>query len=125
MNGLLIDSDILIEVLRARDSRLLEEWNKVACGDATPMCSPVSIAEVWCGARPREKETVERLFRQMVTLPADADIGRLAGEFLGRYSKSHGLELGDALVGATAAHHRLPFWTRNRKHYPMAELRFH
>jgi len=125
VNGVLIDSDVLIEVLRGRDSALIEEWSKVAAGDAPPACSPVSIAEIWCGTRPREKETIERLFRQMVVLPAGSDIGRLAGEFLSRYSKSHSVELGDALIAATAVHHRLPVWTRNRKHYPMPELRFY
>ena len=125
MNGVLIDSDILIEVLRGRDAAVLEAWERLANSEPVPLCSSVSIAEIWCGARPRETETIDRLFASLPAVPADAQVGRQAGEFLGRYGKSHGVELGDALIGATAIVHGLRLWTRNRKHYPMPGLRFH
>jgi predicted nucleic acid-binding protein len=34
----------------------------------------------------------------------------------------HGVELGDALVAATAAVHKMTPWTCNRKRYPMKEI---
>jgi predicted nucleic acid-binding protein len=40
------------------------------------------------------------------------------------YRKSHGLQLAGALIAATAGMNGAEFWTRNRKHYPMAEIRF-
>jgi predicted nucleic acid-binding protein len=43
---------------------------------------------------------------------------------LRRYRKSHGVELADALIAATAVAHSAMLWTRNRKHYPMKELAF-
>ena len=39
-------------------------------------------------------------------------------------ARSHGVQLGDALIAATAAVHDAELWTRNRKHYPMRGLRF-
>jgi predicted nucleic acid-binding protein len=48
--------------------------------------------------------------------------GRAAGDYLRQYRKSHGVELGDALVAASAATHRAVLWTRNRKRYPMSEV---
>ena len=42
-----------------------------------------------------------------------------------QYRKSHGLELGDALIASAALLNRAEFWTRNRKHYPMKELSFY
>ena len=51
--------------------------------------------------------------------------GRVAGSYLARFARSHGLELGDALIAAAATTSGVRLWTRNRKHYPMADLRFH
>jgi predicted nucleic acid-binding protein len=125
VNAVLIDSDILIEVLRGRDSAILQRWEEFAGGDTATVCSPVTIAEIWCGTRPEEIEAVERLFASLPTVPAGTEIGRRAGEFLARYGKSHGVELGDALIGATAMVHGLGLWTRNRKHYPMSGIGFY
>ncbi|MGA7842599.1 MAG: PIN domain-containing protein, partial [Candidatus Acidiferrales bacterium] len=63
-------------------------------------------------------------FAAVQAIPIDTEIGVRAGLFLRQYAKSHGVELGDALIAATAALHDLQLWTRNRRHYPMKELRF-
>jgi len=65
------------------------------------------------------------LFAALTCVPIDAEIGRRAGEYLRLYAKSHGVELGDALIAATASIHGLTLWTRNRKHYPMKDLSFY
>ena len=124
MNAILIDSDILIEVSRGRESAILAQWDELIGADAVLLCSPVTIAEMWCGARPREHGILTSLFAALTCAPIDADVGRRAGEYLERYSKSHSLELGDAFIAATACIHNLTLWTRNRKHYPMKNLSF-
>ena len=124
MKALLIDSDILIEVARARNSSVVARWEELSRGETVPLCSPVTIAEIWHGARPSEHETLSRLFAALTCVPIDAEIGRRAGDYLREYRKSHGVELGDALIAATAALHNLPLWTRNRRHYPMKDLQF-
>ena len=96
MNGVLIDSDILIEVLLGRQQIVVKGWKDLAGSDTAPICSPISMAEIWCGARPRETEVIQSLFRSMNVVPIDAEVGRRAAEYLARYSKSHGVELGDA-----------------------------
>jgi predicted nucleic acid-binding protein len=122
---LLVDSDILIEVSRGRDAELMERWTELAQSDAVIVCSPVTIAEIWHGAWPREHKLLNDLFGILFCVPVDREIGRLAGELLRQYRKSHHLELGDALIAATAMVHETPLWTRNRKHYPMKELSFY
>ena len=67
---------------------------------------------------------INGLFGILFCIPIDREIGRLAGDYLRQYRKSHHLELGDALIAATAAVHDTPIWTRNRKHYPMKSLSF-
>ena len=119
-----VDSDILIEVLRARDAAILLRWSSLAQGRDIPLYSPVSAAEIWAGARPAEHAQIVRLLRSMTCAAAWYETGRLAGELLLQFNKSHGLRLGDALIAATAIEHQAALWTRNRKHYPMKNLSF-
>jgi predicted nucleic acid-binding protein len=116
---ILVDSDVLIEVLKGRDAAILERWAGLANSSNAVLCSPVSVAELWHGARPREHTTITKLLDALSCVPIDAQTGRRAGVYLREYHKSHGVELGDALIAAAAAQHRASLWTRNRKHYPM------
>jgi hypothetical protein len=120
--SVLIDSDIVIEVTRGRDPKILSSWEKLGRSEEEILYSPVTAAEVWCGARAHEFELLSNLFDTMLCAPIDSDIGRLAGEYLRLYRKSHALALGDALIAAAAVVNRADLWTRNRKHYPMPEL---
>jgi predicted nucleic acid-binding protein len=120
----LVDSDVLIEVSRGRDESILAKWAHLSSSDALILFSPVNEAELWAGARPNEYGRLGALFDALVCAPADAAVGRRAGDYLRRYRKSHSLELGDALIAATAVANDAMLWTRNRKHYPMQEVSF-
>src|ERR1035441_5251569 len=87
-------------------------------------CVLPTIAEIWHGARPSEHAILNALFSALTCVPIDAEIGRRAGESLRLHAKSHGVELGDALIAASASVHQLTLWTRNRKHYPMRDVSF-
>jgi hypothetical protein len=117
----LIDSDILIEVARGRDAAILAKWSELAESDDVVLCSPVSVAELWHGARPKEHKALGDLFRALTCAPVDAETGKQAGE----YSRVYDVELRDALIAAAAAQNRATLWTRNRKHYPMKGLEFY
>src|SRR4051794_27029233 len=121
----LTDSDILIEVSRGRDRAVVSRWLELSRSNAIILFSAVSAAELWAGARPSEGEALEALFNALVCVPADVAIGRRAGEYLRRYRKSHSVELGDALIAASAVATGARLWTLNRKHYPMPELAFY
>jgi predicted nucleic acid-binding protein len=122
---ILVDSDILIEVLRGRDAAILASWAALSESDDVVLCSPVSLAELWHGARAHEHEALTALFSALVCVPVDAETGRRAGVYLRTYHKSHAVELGDALIAATAVQQNALLWTRNQKHYPMKETRFY
>ena len=124
MKAILIDSDILIDVARGRDARLLERWTDLSGSDAVIAYSPVTVAELWHGARPHEYNTLKALFRALTCVPIGPEIGRRAGDYLRQFAKRHAVELGDALIAATASIHNLALWTHNRKHYPMKDCLF-
>ncbi len=120
-----VDSDILIEVLRARDASIRFRWNELALEETPVLYSPISAAEIWAGARPHETDLTTRIFGPLQCIPVDHAIGELAGQFLRQYSKSHALELPDALIAASAHLHAARLWTRNTKHYPMKQIVFY
>lgn len=122
--NVLLDSDILIEILRMRDEAILIQWSTLVGSDAVILFSPVSAAEVWAGARPKEQDAIAACFENLLCAAIDYETGRLAGDLLLQYHKSHSLEIADALIAATALRNNAALWTRNRKHYPMQQLTF-
>ncbi|MCE5307080.1 MAG: type II toxin-antitoxin system VapC family toxin [Acidobacteriales bacterium] len=120
----LVDSDILIEVARGRNAEIVSQWLELSQSDAAVLYSPVTAAELWAGARPSEHNALESLFRALVCAPIDGAVGRQAGIYLQRYRRSHGVEVADALIAASAVANHAELWTRNRKHYPMKDVTF-
>ena len=97
MKAILIDSDILIDVARGRDARLLAQWTELSGSDAVIACSPVTVAEMWHGARPHEYKALEALFRALTCVPIGPEIGRRAGDYLRQFAKSHARRTGRRL----------------------------
>jgi predicted nucleic acid-binding protein len=123
--SVLIDSDIVIEVLRARDAAILAQWSKLADSSLPILVTPITFAEIEAGARSREMPAIARFFAPLTCVAIDQKIGQLAGEYLRQYGKSHNLKIADALIAASAAQNQATLWTRNRKHYPMPDLSFY
>jgi predicted nucleic acid-binding protein len=120
----LVDSDILIEVSRGRNTDIVSRWLELSNLGALVLYSPVSTAELWAGARPPEFEALGHLFRALTCVPIDEEIGRQAGTYLRQFRRSHSVEIADALIAASAVRTDATLWTRNVKHYPMKELFF-
>ena len=123
--SVLVDSDIVIEVSRARDKSIISAWKSLRESRTGILFSPITAAEVWAGARKNEFDAITQLFRELLCTPVDYEIGELAGEFMRLYNKSHSLELPDALIAATTVSTGSALWTRNRRHYPMNEVTFY
>jgi predicted nucleic acid-binding protein len=124
MKSVLVDSDILIEVSRGRNADIIARWIDLSNSDDAVLYSPVSVAELWAGARPKEHDALRNLFLALTCAPIDEEAGRRAGLYIHQYRRSHAVELGDALIAAGAVANDAELWTRNRKHYPMKEIVF-
>lgn len=124
MKPVLVDSDILIEVSRGSNADIVARWIELSNSDNLVLYSPVSVAELWAGARPKEYEALRKLFSALTCAPVDEAVGYEAGLYLQRYRRSHAVEVADALIAAGAVANRARLWTRNRKHYPMREIAF-
>jgi predicted nucleic acid-binding protein len=116
---MLVDTDVLIWHLRgyAQATRRLDTLDALTL-------SAVSYIEVLQGMRNKTelaalKKMLER--RSAVLLPLTETITRQAVALMEALTLSHGLQMGDALIAATALEHRLPLLTGNVKHFAAIE----
>ena len=123
MPEILLDSDVIIAWLRGHDP-FADLIPTLLTGGEVLTWTPVSVAEIFAGVRKGEEQQIENLFLVLEPLSLSAEIGRTAGQYMKSYSRSHGVELADALVAATAHFNGLPLWTLNKRHYPMRDIRF-
>ncbi len=63
----LVDSGILIEVSRGRNASIISKWLELSNSDAAVLYSPISVAELWAGARPAEHNVIAHLFRALTS----------------------------------------------------------
>ncbi len=124
MRPVLVDSDILIEVSRGTNADIVARWMELSDSNGAVLYSPVSVAELWAGARPKEYEPLRKLFLALTCAPIDEAVGHQAGIYLRQYRRSHAVEVADALIAAGAMANGAQLWTRNRKHYPMKGIAF-
>jgi predicted nucleic acid-binding protein len=118
---MLVDTDVLIWHLRGypQATRRLDELGALTL-------SAISYLEVLQGMRNKaELLAVKKMLdkRSATLLPVTEAITLRATELMESLTLSHGLQMGDALIAATAIEHQLPVLTANVKHFsPVAGL---
>ena len=115
----LVDTDLLIWHLRG----YAQATRRLGLEDTLTL-SAVSYLEVLQGMRNKAellalKKMLER--RSAAILPITEPITRQAVSLMESLSLSHGLQMGDALIAATALEHRPPVLTGNVKHFAAVE----
>jgi hypothetical protein len=113
----ILDSDVIIEVLRGNPATVRWLRTQRAAGVALAY-SPVSRAEIRAGSRPAERPAIAGLFGSLAAIPIQASTGELAGEQLAKYARSHGVQMGDALIAAGALESANDLATFDARHYP-------
>ncbi len=117
----LIDTDVIIDHFHG--NALAREFLSSAIERGEMLCiSVVTLAEVMAGVRPGEEEITEQLIGLFTIIGVDQRIARKAGAYLRQYAASHRIDLGDALIAATASILDAELATRNVKHYPMSDI---
>lgn len=124
LNGVLLDSDVIIRALRGYVDTITALGELEQRRVPTYTCA-VSWAELYAGMRRGEEPSTQAFLRARGEVLIDARVGRVAGDYLARHRKPHGLELPDALVAAAATTSGLHLWTLNRRHFPMHDVRFY
>ncbi len=81
--------------------------------------TPIQIAEIYSGIRDKERIEIELFLSSFRNIDIDNKIGKIAGEYLNKYNKSHNITISDALIAACSKINSYLLWTLNIKHYPM------
>jgi predicted nucleic acid-binding protein len=122
MARVLLDTTILIDVLRGRPGALWRLRKLRSAGD-TPFVCAVSVEETVRGLHAAEHGTAADLLRGLRTAPLGKDEGRQAGTWRGDYSRrGRTLAQADCLIAASALSIGGRLATGNPKHFPMREL---
>ena len=116
---MLVDTDVLIWHLRGypQATRRLDQLNSLTI-------SAVTYLEVLQGMRNRaELVAVQKMLelRKAAVLPLTETITQRAIALMESLALSHGLQMGDALIAATAIEHKLSVLTGNTKHFEAIE----
>lgn len=111
---LLIDTDVLIDYLRGNSQAVnyLENLTELL------LISTMTVAELYAGVREgAERPLLDNFIYAFEIVPMDEQIAILGGLYRRDYSKSHGIGLADALIGATAQIRQATLVTLNQKHF--------
>lgn len=120
----LVDSDVLIWVLRNRqDTVQLVERLAQESGE-TLSCSSLSILEIWAGTRPSEQARTAAFLDALDVFSIDGIIAKRAAELLRAHHRNAGnpREWIDALIASTAIQHHLTLVTYNQRDYSYPAL---
>ena len=120
----LIDTDVLIWLFRGKPSagRAIDKADSI-------VLSSITYMELVQGVRNKEefnllRKTIHNY--QWEILPLSENISHRATVYIENYALSHGLQLADALIAASAVESGLSLLTANTKHYkiiPEIELK--
>jgi predicted nucleic acid-binding protein len=100
----LLDTCIMIDAMRLSPTaeRFLNGL------DSIPHLSVTTISELRAGQRgDRERGRIDTAIAAAIVHDVTKPIAEEAGAILHRFGRSHGVELADALIAATAIHHKL------------------
>lgn len=119
---LLLDTSVLIDVLRARNRRRQQLGDLIRAGHALTT-SVVNVAELFSGMRLGEEGAAEAFLGQLDCFDLTSADARLAGKLKSHWSrKGRTLALPDAIVAAIAIENQCSLFTDNHKDFPMSEL---
>ncbi len=123
MTPLLVDTDILVDASRGVPEAI--EFLKQAEAQGTLSISVITRMELLAGCRDkREQREVEQFLKRFTLVPLNEVSSQLAVELLTRYRLSHGLQIPDALIAATALASGHSLATKNQKHFrPISDLK--
>lgn len=118
----LIDTNILIDHLRGKDKATEFLFAVHTDNDIKIALSVITRAELIAGMRPSEQDAIVRLLDLFEEIDLTRDIAQIAGLYMNGYLKSHGLNMADAVIAASAKCIGASLYTLNKKHFPMRDI---
>src|ERR1700674_4646911 len=113
MTPFLLDTNIIVDVLRRRKDVRLELENLLSHGRPLASC-PITITEVYAGMRPHEEKPTRAFMKSLAFLPVTEEIAEHAGHLKAQYAKRGKiLSLQDVTIAAVAIAYGCTLVTEN------------
>lgn len=117
-----VDSDILIWHLRG-ESRAANLLRSLAAERTTELwVGALQRAEVVFFMKPAEEAATRAFLSRFKTEPVTQTVVDQGAEFYRKWHPSHGIDVNDAILAATAVTTGGKILTQNVKHYPMPDV---
>jgi hypothetical protein len=116
-----VDSAVLIWHLRGH-AKAAHFLSQLASSGADLWTGALQRAEIVFFMKPAEAEPTVHLLARFKTEPVTAGIIDDAGTLYRQWNPSHGIDVNDAILAATAMKTGGRIFTLNTKHYPMPDL---
>ncbi len=110
----LCDTNIFIYLLR-EDLSVYTQLKSI--GQENIAYSIITKAEIFQGAFKKELSRDEQMFDAFKLFHLNDDVSKVFNEIIINYSKSHRIQIPDALIAATAIENNLPLYTLNIKDF--------
>jgi predicted nucleic acid-binding protein len=121
MPALLLDTTVLIDVLRGRQAA--DRLRALRSNEPVPFVCAINVEEIWRGARPEEEPAIGRLLGALRLAPLGTAEGARAGRWRRQFAVAGvTLSQADCLIAAAALGTGATLATGNPRHFPMAEI---
>ena len=110
---MIVDTNILIDFLKGhkKATKFIDQNQPIST-------SVVVVSELYSGIRSKPEAKELTTFLSFIELvDVTETIARKAGLLRGKYFKSHGIEIPDAIIAATADQLGVPLATLDKKHF--------
>jgi tRNA(fMet)-specific endonuclease VapC len=112
---ILIDTNIVIEVLK-NNKDIIQKIKSI--GVERIALSSVTVMELYYGALNKaELKNIKEYVKAFEIIQISEEISQLAIDLIEKYTKSHNLNLPDALIAATSIKYHLKLFTLNTKDF--------
>ena len=116
---IILDTNIIIELFKGNveTKELLKNIDEEEFA-----ISIITSMELYYGAiNKRELNKIKKFLKSFNLLTINEEISKIALDLIEKYSKSHGLDIPDALIAATSLYYEVPLLTYNKKDFRYIE----
>ena len=125
MKSLLLDTNIIVDVLRKRNERHLLVDHLLDQGQPLASC-PTTLTEIYAGMRPSEEKPTRAFMKSLLFLAITEDIAEQAGRLKAQYAKrGKTLSFQDASIAAVCIAYGCTLVTENAKDFPIPDLQLY
>jgi len=117
----LIDTNIIIDHLRIRESKSTEFLQKIEDGQIQAFISVITEFELFASRKitPKQQKEIKKLLTILPSIPINSEIAHKSAQFYRKYQ----LSLGDCLIAGTAYYLKAVLITRDKTFTKIKEIK--